>query len=450
MASGVATGKRREGRSNGPSGRCRPRLTGHRLAAAMAMVLGVPAAAQVVPPSDRPTGIEIDPGRVFGDDRPLLGGLGFLSAFGVNISANMRTEYSDNMVRLSDQQALPPSYQSRADWRFQPNVIVAAAKPIGRQQIFVNGILGRTFYARNTILDSNRFQIDGGLRWSAGTRCGGDVRGGWSTRETQFDLFNEVIPSRQDSTNFTVSAGCQSPVGISPSISYNYSRSDNDLESRNFADVRSNSLSGRLSYALAGRGDVGISGFWSNSRYPFQILDDGSENSTEIYGFTVSGNYRVGPSLRTTAGIGYTKAKPKSPNSDDFSGTNWNLGLIYSGPRLGAGLSAGRSISSSSGGFANFQVLTSYQADVSYQVGERIRTSAGFVRSEISNRGLENLPDEGFLQDYSNNRWFGAVDYRLNRTLSLGFDLSHQSRSSDQSVFNYNATSAAFTIRARF
>lgn len=421
----------------------------------IAGLLGAGAAhAQSLPQSTAPTGVEIDPNRVFGDDAPSARGLDVLAGFGLGVSASLVTEWSDNVVRRSDELQLQGGYESRSDWVFRPNLSISAGRPIGRQQLFANLSVGRDFYARNTILNRSRADVNGGVAWNLGVRCSGRVQGGYATRGTQFDLFEDVVPSTQDTVNFFANASCSTPGGLTPSISYDWYKTSNKTDSgfldRDFADVRSQGISAGLGYRLSTRGEVGIQGQWRTLTYPNQLLITGETNGTKYWGGSAYANYRIGPSLSFNGSLGFTKVDPKSEFSDDFSGTTWNVGLNYSGPRLGASISGGRSVSGSSGGFANYQIATSYGANVSYKAGTRMGVSAGFNKSQTESRGAQDIPQSQFLTEYDLDRWYAGIDWRFNRLLSASLDLNHQKRTSVPADFNYDATTVSLGLRASF
>lgn len=421
---------------------------------------GVAPPAPVVPPSapgtPAPTVVEADQFRVFGDDAPVFSPLALVGALGLNVSASLQTEYIDNVARLSEGEPLGSRYKSKDDWAFRPSVSLSAARPFGRQQLFLNGVIGRDFYARNTTLDRNRIGIDGGINWVLGTRCGGRVQGGYSKRGTQFGTFEEVIPSTQERTIFLASGSCRTVTGLSANINYNTGKTRNKTDDptgqvdRSFANVNQQGVNGGIGYPLGRRGEIGIQGNWNEQEFPNQPLANGDLNGTEIYGANVFGNYRVGTTLRATGGIGKSWVKPKAPLADDFAGLTWNLGLNYTGPRIGAALSMGRSVNGSSGGSSNYSLGTFYNASVNYKANNRLSMAAGMAFSNTDYRGINQLPETEDIDSAKMRRYFIGADYRLNRILAFALDFNHQNRSSQPSSQSYKVNSIGLTARAAF
>jgi|GEM_PF-3138521 len=425
----------------------------HLSLAALVAALPAPLVAQDLPPPAVPL-VESDPRRVLGDEAPILGGLDILPDIGLRLSAGLVTEWTDN---VSNRASGTGGLDSRSDWIFRPSVSVSAGRPLGRQRLFVSAAASRSYHARNDILNRNRLSVDGGLAWALGARCGGRVQGGWSTREAFRDLFEEVVPSTTRNTRFFANAACQTATGLAPSVSYDWSRTRNrSIEvagfppiDRSFSDVESQGVSASLAYPLSVRGQVGVQGSWREFEFPNQLLSDGSRNGNEILSGSVFLNYRLGPSLRANGSIGTTRVDPRDPLTPSFSGLTYSAGLVWSGPRLGANLAYGRSVSGSRGGTANYSISNSFNAGVNYRASDRASAAAGYARVRQTNRGNLDFPETNRLQAFTGNRYFIGGDYRFNRILSASLDLNHQQRSSTPSQFDYDATSVILSLRAR-
>lgn len=404
---------------------------------------GLPGFPQTAPLG----GVVADPYRVLGDDAPAFSGFDVLAGIGVDITASLRTEYSDNVARIGDGRALPSRFESKEDWRFTPVLSANLGRALGRQRLFLNTTVGRDFYARNNILNRNRFSVDGGLEWTLGHRCSGRLQGGYNERGTRLSDFAEVIPSTQRTTSLGVNAGCMTSTGLGFNAGYNWQELENSVDSRRYADLRSSGFNGRIYYQLGNRIDVSVQGHTQQIRYPYQLLPDASENGMRISALSGGLGYRLGQSIRLNGTLGKSWVKPRSPFAEDFSGTTWTVGAIYSGLRLGANVSAGRDVSSGSSGFTGYQVSDTVLATLSYRLGERISTSAGYAHLNQRNRGQggQILPT---LLSFEQNRYFIGADYRMNRILRAGIDFNHLKRSSNPTGFDYSANSVLLTLTA--
>ncbi len=431
-----------------------------------ALVGLAPAAAQVVPlppvipgqvaSTTAPTGVTSDPYRVFGDDAPVFAGLGVLGGLGFRISGSLITEYSDNIARVSGDDDVGGRYTSKDDWIFRPTVAVNMSRDLGRQTVFLSGSIGRQYFARNTMLNSNNLNVGGGASLSLGNRCGGNLKAGYSNRGTQLGTFEEVIPSEQERVSLGASATCRTPGGLSGSLSYGYSNATNHTHDplnevdRSFANVNSNHFGANIGYAVGARGQVGLQGSWSKNRYPNQLLPTGGSNRNEIVSGSVFAAYRVGSSLSASGSVGKSEVRTNVPGSSAFSGTTWNVSMNYSGPRIGAGISTGRSVSGGAGGSANYSIGTFFNTSVNYRLNDRMSVAGGIATSNSDYRGLEQLPETEAVRSSKSRRYFVGADYSMSKIFSFSLDLNHQKRSSDPSGYSYDENSILLGIRARF
>ncbi len=477
----MAPGSNGAGRGKGAGVTCtskvgdRAALAVHRkVAAAGGLLAGLamaqPAGAQLalppVVPAPQPPGApppapvtEADPLRVLGDDAPFGGQvMDLLGGFGLGLRARVATEYTDNVTRRPSGAPLRRGFTSRDDVIIRPSAGIDVSRPFGRQILFATADVGRDFHVNNTILDRNRFRIDGGVQWALGVRCSGRVQGGFATRSTQFDLFEDVVPSTQETTRFLANATCRTAAGLQPSIGYDrfstrnkpFALDDGFVFDRSFSNVDSQGVNGSLGYPLAaGRGQIGIQGSWREFEFPNQPLLTGEVNGNEILSGGLFATYRLGAFLTLSATAGVTDVRPRSELVPGFSGGTGSLGLAYAGPRLGASINVGRNVSGSRGGFGNFSIADSANVALNYRLNRRVSANAGYVHVFQRNRGIVEEPETRIIRSSRANRYLVGADYRINRIFSTSLDLNHQQRSSDPSIFNYNATSVIFTVRGR-
>jgi hypothetical protein len=423
-----------------------------------ALFLAQPALAQLPPPQPRietnPGAVVDNPYRVFGDDAPVFSPLSILGAIGFSAGASLGVEYSDNVARQADGAPIPPRFSSKDDWIFRPNLSVKADYPLGRQRLFGSATVGRTIYARNTNLNSNTLNFQGGADLSLGSRCGGNARGGVSKRDTQLSTFEDVVPSTQTRTTFGASFSCRTVSGLSGSVGYNRGKVRNDSfdpnDSRSFADVNTQSVSGSLGYAVGARGQVGLNGGWSENIYPNQLILNGEANRNEIRNFGIFGAYRIGNTLRANASFGQTRVSSNTPGAVEFKGGSWSVGLGYAGPRLGASLAAGKSVNGATGGSSNYSIRDFVSISSTYRLRDNMTVSGGYTHDNADQRGITQVPGTVAVQSTVNDRVFVGLDYRLNRRFSIGADLNHLRRSSNPSNFSYKVNTASIVAQASF
>ena len=420
-------------------------------------IAAAPLMAQIAPPVQRiqpPEGAVIDdPNRVFGDDADVFAPLAIVGALGLNGYAGLTTEYSDNVARLREGQPLSSRFTSKDDWIFRPTVGLTFERPIGRNRIFGTASVGRTIYANNSQLNSNRYGLSGGAAIGLGQACSAQLKAAWSRRDTQLGNFEEVVASQQGRTSFGGSVGCSTITGISGTVGYNRSAvnnySDDPTVDRSFADVRSEIVSGNIGYRVGLRGQVGVSASWAENSYPNQIIG-GVTNSNKIRTFAGFASYRVGNTMNVSGSLGRTNLSSSIPGSTDFTGMNWNLALGYAGPRIGANVSTGQGVNGGQGSSANYSIQRYVNFSTTYRANDRLRFAAGYSHSNADFRGNSAIPETEVANSNTNDRFFIGSDYALNRLLRLGLDFNHQRRSSSPEDYSYKVNSLVFSIRGSF
>ena len=420
-------------------------------------IAAAPLMAQIAPPVQRiqpPEGAVIDdPNRVFGDDADVFAPLAIVGALGLNASASLRAEYSDNVARVREGQPLPSRFSSKDDWIFRPTAGLTAERGIGRHRLFGSATIGRTIYAQNTQLNSNRFGVAGGADLSLGRACSAQVKLGWSKRDTQLGNFEDVVASQQKRTSYGASGGCSTITGLSGSIGYNRSSvtnyTDDPSVDRSFADVRSQMLNGSLGYRVGLRGQVGVSASWAENVYPNQIVG-GVENNNNITSLGLYANYRIGNTLRASGSFGQAKVSSTVPGATDFKGANWSLGAGYAGPRLGANISTGQGVNGGRGSSANYSIQRYFNISSTYRANDRLRFATGYSHSKVDFRGITSIPETEVASSNVNDRFFVGADYTLSRMVRMGVDFNHQRRSSNPDDYSYKVNSVIFSIGASF
>jgi hypothetical protein len=400
-----------------------------------------------------PGAVVNNPYRVFGDEGPDFAPLSIVGALGIRPTASMIFQYDSNLARQPDGAPLPGRFKSKSDLIFRPSVGLTAERNVGRHRVFGSVGIGRAIHARNSQLDSNRFNVGGGIGFVLGNSCGGQLDAGYSKRDLLIGGFDEAADATAESTTFGGSLNCSTISGISAGVAYNQgtrtNRSDEPTIDRSFADANFRSASGTLGYRVGQRGQVGVSAAWSENRFPNQLVL-GQENQVEVKSLSLFGTYRIGSVLNVNGSIGQTRVSSATPGSQDFSGNIWNIGIGYAGPRIGANISTARSVNGGGQQAANLSVSQSFNASATYRLNDSMGLSAGYSRADQDFISTALVPESNVSNSFVNDRIFIGADYRMARLLSFSLDLNHQRRTSDPDTFNFKSTSIIFGVNARF
>lgn len=420
---------------------------------AMAVAVSAPAAAAPSTAGD-------DPG--FGD--PGLTTVAPVAGRGWKVGATLNTLFDENILRIGDGLPLRAG-RTRADFRVSPSVSLSTGLPVGRQQLFVGGELGRDYYARNTQLNRNRFAIGGGANLRVGTRCTGAVGIDYAGRQVLVSEVAELVPNLQKTLTYGGSANCQAPVGIGFGGSIRRVERRNDSLSRRAFDLNSTIFAPQISYALPALGQFSVTGSLNKVRYPQRgvleptgdFVNDGVDIMSGRFGYSRA----LGTRFNISLGVSYLQAKPTPTtivislapplitDRPTFSGLGYDAAVTYrAGPRLTAVVNASRDVSASSNVGAQYQVRESYGLDLDYALGSAINVGTGVTLNKRDYRGSFTTPDEQLLRDRDSiTRVYGQIVYAPVRLYSVSFEVAHQDRNSNPDVFSFASTSAQLRLR---
>ena len=414
--------------------------------ACMATVMAVPAGAA---PST-------------GDDPPLQAA-GIISISPVQgrnyrVEASVGTLYNSNFRRR-----VPPE----ASVRVTPSVSAAIGLPVGRQQFFFGGEIGQDAFIGDSQFNRTRIGVGGGLDWRLGSRCTGEFAGEFNKRQNLVTEVAELVDNAQKTYVVGGSANCRvgSAIGFGGSIVHR--NIENDRLQRRLFDVRTTTFSPQISYASPALGQFSIGGSFNKVRYPNRVVptvDGNFSDGVDIMSVRAGFQRAIGVRLQLGLGASYIKANPTPTTQivlvgglpfqidrEGYSGSGYDGSLSYRpSPRLGVTVSANRSVNSSPNVGALFVVNQAYGLDFDYKVGPSITAGAGATLNKRNYRGGFASPDEPQqrISDKS-TRIYGQLSYSPVPLYSVAFEVAHQDRKSNPSVFDFKNTTALLKFRVR-
>lgn len=413
-----------------------------------------------------------------GDDPAVVNGAleavgGILGRF--RIEGQVNTLYDSNMQRLGD--GFPPTPGTpKSDWRIAPAVTVSTNLPIGRQQLSLNGTLGRDFYVNGTRPDRTRYNVGGALNWRLGSRCSGVVDASFSSRQLLLSEASQNLSNVQENLNYGASANCQTVTGFGFGAAISQNNLRNSDPSRESFDVDSTVFSPQLSYGTPSLGQFSLTGSYNQSTYPQRFIFETDGNLVEEGVDIVSGRfgYRrgLGSRLSISLGLSYFNVKPQPKDAlvplapvnpgdpvlllpvtrEASSNLGYDVGLSYrSGSRLSGRLSASRQATASANVGARSQVVQSYALDIDYQVSQSIMAGTGITYDQRDYKNSFSSPDEPLrrLQDKI-SRVFASLSYAPVDLYSVGLEVSYQDRKSDPVEYSFDSFAALLRLRVSF
>lgn len=395
---------------------------------------------------------------------------------GYSLSASLQSVYDSNILRIGD--GFEPSEgRSREDLRITPLVSGAIGLPVGRQQLFFGGQIGRDFYVNNNDLGRVRYSIGGGANLKVGTRCTGGLGAEIGGRQALISETSEQVPSNQETLSYGASANCQAPVGFGFGASIRRIEVSNSDSVRSEFNVNSTVISPQVSYQGANLGLFSISATFNDSTYPNRferVPPTGAlaPSGVDIFSGRFGYSRTIGSRLNVAAGVSYLSSKPKPKtvlvliapedpldppflaviDRETFSGVGYDLNIEYnSGPRLSVAVSATRNVTASPNVGAQYQIAQGYGVDVSYSLGQAIGLGIGgtYNQRDYRNSFTSDLEQRPRVQDKI-SRVYGRVTYSPAQRYSASLLLAYQDRDSDPEEFGFSSFSAVLSLNVNF
>ncbi len=395
---------------------------------------------------------------------------------GFFIRPSMRTRYDSNMLRLGDG-FTPSNGGQRPDLQISPLVSASLGLPIGRQQVFVAGSLGRDIYVNNNQLNRNRYSLGAGVNIRAASRCTATAAVDLNSRQALITEVAELVPNLQETLSYGATALCQSPAGLGFGAAVRRIEFRNDAVARRPLDYNSLAFNGQLSYALGNIGRFSASGALTKIEYKNRpIILPGGNADTDALDI-LSGRFgfqrEIGSRLSLNLGFSYLESRPVpktvlqlSPavppalpgavlapfSREKFSGLGYDGAIIYRpSSRLTATLQANRNVQASANVLAQYQVFTSIGGDLDYRLGSAISIGGGATfdkRKYFNGILLPNVTGRRVQDDIS--RVYGNIGYAPVKLYTLGLELSYQKRKSLPVEFSFDSFAAILSLRVNF
>lgn len=400
-----------------------------------------------------------------GDDPPLVGS-GLISVpqvkgRGWELNASLTTQYNSNFRRDA----------SGGVWRLAPVVSGGIGMPVGRQQIFVGGSLGRDIFLGRPEFNRNRYRIGGGVNLQAGNRCSGSVAGEIGRFQALFGDIGLIQDNVQQDRSIGAEFNCQGGVGLGFGGLAQYRELENDRPQRQVFNFRSLTLAPQLSYASPALGQFSLGANFQNIKYPGRqvlTLDGPAVDELDIRALRLGFRRNLGSRLDLTLGVSNVRVTPQ-PSSvllllpgatagnltvavndrQPFSTTGYDGTLSL---QLGERTKITASTSRSAQPNANLGALTAVRSvhglDVDVTLNRGLSAGVGGSLVNARYRGSFASPDEPLRRISDRiSRVYGQINYSPRPLYSIGLEVAHQDRKSDPAVLSFSNTTALLRLR---
>ncbi|MDB5714331.1 MAG: hypothetical protein JWO15_1728 [Sphingomonadales bacterium] len=385
--------------------------------------------------------------------QPLLGQVSANSALSViaagnadrlSIAPTLNTVYDTNVLRRAQ-----PKGADTGNLRVTPGVSILLRRSLGRFALNLSGTAGYDFNSRYRFLNRSRIDFAGGVKAPVGAICTANFTAAYD--QYQFDLgdVTQTVGTTTRNQNYDLALGCSRKAGISPVGGVTYHTGTSGGIS--LYDYTQLSERVGLAYAQPSLGTVTLTAAASQLRRPNIVDTIGIDDSTNIRSLTLSLDRAVSQRVQLSVAVGFTEANPDRSGVSSFAGlsyngrVNWNIVPLFS-----IAGSAARQVTSENGISATYVIREDYRLSADWQFSQASQVSLSASRVQRDFRG-ESLTAtvQPVLSDRTSIVGAG-YHYNTARWLRLGLGVTHQWRTADNRLYNYQSTIISGSIGTRF
>ena len=340
------------------------------------------------------------------------------------------------------------------DYLISPKINADISQPFGQQVLFVQGSAGYDFHARNTRLDSQRYDLTAGAAGIIGP-CRpiayGTFQGGQSNLA---DADLTTSKNRQSVTGVAVSTQCGRDVGPGGLVMVQRLDTKNSASQLVIQDSTSETLQVLLTYGAPSLINLSLMFNYGNNEFPNRINPGrpvGDGFFTQTYGVRLDRKFGNRIDVGATASRTHLKREfvpagiPATLNANTYSAD-----LQYRvNERAAFSLSASREIKPSNRVGKLYDVAEGLQGQLTYRLNSRFSLTLGHsYEDSISN--LDTASTRAVVTDAITNTTFASIAFRRPGLGSLELDLRREARDTNLPLFDYRAFRVGLITRVGF
>ncbi len=363
-----------------------------------------------------------------------------------------RAEHDDNVSRSSAGVAALRNLEQE-DTIFSPALTLDVIQPVGRQAVFLNGVVGYKFYDKNDQLNRERVALRGGVNTSLGP-CAGVVSGSFSRQQSELDdLALNVTKNVETTTSVGVDATCGREVGLAPTFSVVQRWAENSAADRAGAEYVELNATAGLAYRRPTFGELSVFGQYGKTEYEDRLIPAGAsveEDGFERYGAGIRYTRKLGARIQGTANAGYSVVRPVSNVTEDFEGFEYGLDVSFRpSSRLDTSATFARAVNPSNRIQSTYSVSDTFAVRASYRLGSRLVFGLGGSYSEKSYEGPALVSGLSVTEDQMKT-FNASVAFNFSRRLSVTLDASQQERDANVPGVDYTSNRIGLSVVATY
>jgi hypothetical protein len=368
----------------------------------------------------------------------------------IDVELQARVVHDSNVARSSEALAALRGIDTE-DTILSPTIVVDILVPVSRQSLFLRGLAARDYYQENSVLDSTRYDIDGGFNLRAGP-CTGALTAGYQRRRSDLQDPNFLVVQNIESLkSANAQATCGRAIGFAPTVSVGRTEGENSALLLQDADFESTSASVGIAYRRPNFGQLTLFGRETTTEYPNRMITTGSGTIRDGYDLRAVGvryERELGSRLEGSVSVSQTSVDPDNPGVPDFEGLTWGADLGYRpSSRLQTRLSFERQANPTLRTGAAYAIDETIELAATYGLGPRLELNAGVLRGTSRYEGAAlsgNLTKEEISALYAGVRW------ELGRRVALDVDVRHEEREANLPGLDYTSNRIGAAAVAKF
>jgi hypothetical protein len=380
----------------------------------------------------------------------------------VQINASAAVQYDSNVARTSDTLAAQEGIRPE-DTTYTPSINANMVLPVGRQALFLSGVVGYTGHQYNTQLDNTHADLTGGAGASVGP-CGGVLTGGYSRGQSEYGntLITSNVKDIQEVKKVDLGVACVRKAGLGVFVDGSRSWSSNSIPLTANGSYVSTLVTGGVSYQRPSFGSISLTASDAKTDYSKDgiaaMLIGSSGFESKAVG--VSLERKLGGRIQATAAVSYTKSTAEQavpvgatiPAAGNFSGLTYSGDVSFrASSRLQAHAGFNRSVNPSQITGGSFEVDTEYQVGVSYSLGSRIKLAmTGRDRQTLVHGAIPIAFAATTLTDARSKSVDVSAEYRLNKRVSFVLTARHETRDANNAALAYDDDGVGLSTAVRF
>ena len=363
------------------------------------------------------------------------------SARGFSIVARTDVVYDTNVARSSEAESKLRNIKP-ADTYVTPSVEVKYDLPLGRQNVFLTGRAGHSFYDVNKQLDTDVIDLAAGIQGRIGP-CAPKLEADFDRGRNSLDNFitATTLKNTVDTAAVKLDVQCIRNPGIGVMFGASHLRTTNSLNSIGLNDFETNSATLGLQYQRPALGTFSIFGQHSRTEF-INVQGPRLSSGYEVNSEGLSYLRKFGARIEGSISASYTEARPLDPVAastlQKFDGWTYAGDLSYrASTRLSLAAKFSRAVTPADFG-QSFQITEVSNLSATYKLGSRIELGLGGSHELLDLAG--GLPASVIGLTHSrSNRVSGDVKYHQSRRLVFRLNADHESRKTNSTRFDYDA-----------